>query len=170
MLEHDLKEAKQAKHCAGTLFLDLSSAFDTIDSEILAQKFEEYGATSSVTQWIKSYLGGRHQTVVYQNSQSEIVDNNIGAPQGSILSPFLFLVLVSDMEECLLGMEGVKLISYADDTTIYACAKTTDEVYTPLRDAAEKILSFMHSSGLAANPDKTNFVLFGAGEDTPVHM
>ena len=65
-------------------------------------------------------------------------------------------------------MQGVRIISYADDTTIYACAKTEEEVYALLSEAADRILLFMHSSGLAANPDKTNFVLFGRGEDVPV--
>ena len=167
-LEHDLKLARQKKMCAGAVFLDLSAAFDTLDGNILALKFKEYGASTRVRKWIISYLSGRRQRVQYQGKASSTMSNDTGAPQGSILSPFLFLVLVSDMEEALQGMEGVRLMSYADDTTVYAWAETADEVHRKLEEAVEKILGFMRVSGLSANPEKTNFIHFGPGDKLPI--
>ena len=161
-LEHDLKLAKKAKRTAGALFLDLSAAFDTIDGEILSKKLDVYGATSRVTKWIKSYLSDREQKVTYQQEDSNLKMNNYGAPQGSILSPFLFSVLVSDMEECLEELD-VRLISYADDTTVYAVADSGQEVCELLSMAAERLLTFMRQSGLSVNEEKTNLVIFGQG-------
>ena len=160
-LEQDLKLARKAKKCAGVLFLDLSAAFDTIDGKILSQKLETYGASQRVTKWIKSYLSEREQAVSYQQGISAMKVNNFGAPQGSILSPFLFSVLVSDMEECL-GELGVKIISYADDTTVYAVGESIQEVCELLSVAAERLLIYMKHSGLAVNEEKTNLVMFGS--------
>ena len=168
-LEHDLKLAKKAKKTAGALFLDLSAAFDTIDGNILSKKLEVYGATSRVTRWIKSYLSERQQKVIYQQGSSDLKMNSYGAPQGSVLSPFLFSVLVSDMEESLDEL-GVRLISYADDTTVYAVGDSTEEVTELLSKAAEKLLGFMHQSGLAVNTEKTNLVIFGQGGATQVKV
>jgi len=72
------------------------------------------------------------------------------------------------MEECLSGLEGVRIVSYADDTTVYVCADGAEEVYDKLTEAAERILEFMRWSGLAANTDKTCFVTFNAGMDRPI--
>ena len=162
-LEYDLKHARSKKKASGALFLDLSAAFDTIDKEILAKKLTIYGATDRVVRWIRSYLSDRSQCVIYRQHKSNVRLNDTGAPQGSILSPFLFLVLVSDMEECVTDMECVRLISYADDTTIYAWGDTASEVYQKLSEAGKRILTYMRLSGLAANAEKTNFVMFGSG-------
>ena len=101
--------------------------------------------------------------MIYREHTSNVKMNNTGAPQGSILSPFLFLVLVSDMEERVAGMEGVRIITYADDTTIYAWGDSASEVYQKLSEAGQRILEYMRQSGLAANAEKTNFVMFGDG-------
>ena len=129
----------------------------------MARKLEIYGATDRVVRWIRSYLSDRRQKVIYREHTSGVKLNDTGAPQGSILSPFLFLVLVSDMEECVIDMEGVRLISYADDTTIYAWDYLASEVYKKLSEAGSLVLAYMRHSGLAANAEKTNFVMFGSG-------
>ena len=74
------------------------------------------------------------------------------------------------MEEALQGMENVKLVSYADDTTIYTWAATAEEVRKNLTEAVERILTFMQVSGLAANPEKTNLIYFGSGDTTPIQV
>ena len=159
LITHVIQRQK-AKKTAGALFVDLSAAFDTIDGKVLSKKLEAYGATSRVTKWIKSYLSDRQQKVTYQQGSSDLKVNSFGAPQGSILSPFLFSVLVSDMEECLENLD-VRLISYADDTTVYAVGRSAQEVCELLSVAAEKLLTFMCQSGLAVNEEKTNLIIFG---------
>jgi len=105
--------------------------------------------------------------VHYRGANSQLIQNEVGAPQGSVLSPFLFLVLVADIEECIKDLDGVWLLSYADDTTIYVVADSTAGVYKALEEAGNRVLKFMAQSGLAANPEKTKFVLFGKHENNP---
>jgi hypothetical protein len=53
------------------------------------------------------------------------------------------------------------VVTYADDTTVYVMHKDQEAVYKGLEKAGEKILLYMKSNALAANEEKTKFILFG---------
>ena len=91
---------------------------------------------------------------------SKVHEVKIGSPQGSILSPLLFLILVADMEEALHGLDGLTLLSFADDTSVYATADSEKSVRDLLEKAVKLILDYMKRSGLSANPGKTDFIMF----------
>lgn len=165
--EHDFKKAKINKLSGGALLFDLSAAFDTINLEILIEKLHIYGADDSFLSMIASYLTNRYQKVTYQNSDSGTKSLDTGTPQGSILSPILFLTLVSDIEEWL---TLASLLSYADDNTIFAFAPSKEEVLDILRHEAKVILRYMAAMKLAANPQKTKFILFGKCKADPLQV
>ena len=168
--EQDVKTALQQGKKAGALFLDLSAAFDMIDVDIIARRLKTYGASERVCSWMRSYLTGRKQAVYYQGESSPMIDNNIGAPQGSVISPLLFLVLVADMEKAIDDIPGVSLMSYADDTTIIAVAENSEEVRLALEKGADKIFKYMSNSGLVANPEKTHFMMFCRDPQAPIRV
>ena len=69
------------------LFIDLKSAFDTIDPKILVKKLEHYGIRGNILNVLESYLDERKQFVRNGNVESLILDVLIGVPQGSVLGP-----------------------------------------------------------------------------------
>ncbi len=135
--------------------------------ELLSEKLYVYGAGQSVIKWVKSYMSGRRQFVEYEGKRSEILDITVGSPQGSVISPLLFLIMVSDLEEWV--SEG-SILSYADDTTCYAFAKDKSEVRRILEQSAVEILSFMSATLLSANPTKTKFIMFSRGNEEPIKV
>jgi len=159
---HDWRKAKEARLEVGALFFDLSAAFDLIDSTILASKLELYGAGGNVTAWITSYLTERKQQVLYGGSLSNEEEVRVGSPQGSIISPLLFLILTADMPE---WVKEAVLVTYADDTTVYVWGETKAAVRAKLETAAQEILSFMAAAGLAANAGKTKFIMFSRNKE-----
>jgi len=165
--EHDWKKAKLHSLLCGALFFDLSAAFDCISAEILTEKMRIYGVSTNATRLVSSYLTDRKQRVDYGGANSNVADMTVGSPQGSAISPLLFLILVADVEEWV--TEGT-LLTYADDTSVYAFSKSREEVRRILEKSAEEILCFMRATGLAANEAKTSFLFFGRKQEEPIKV
>ena len=105
----------------GTVMLDHSKAFDTVDHGILMSKLNNYGFRGTVYNLIKSYLTDRKQYVHCNKTTSDILSVKIGVPQGSVLGPLFFLIYVNDMMSAV--VDSASIIQYADDTTLY-CSKS----------------------------------------------
>ncbi|KAI2646791.1 hypothetical protein H4Q32_028923 [Labeo rohita] len=78
------------------LFVDFSSAFNTIIPTLLQTKLNQLSVPSSVCQWITSFLTDRKQLVRLGKLMSSSRTTNTGAPQGCILSPLLFSLYTND--------------------------------------------------------------------------
>ena len=73
------------------IFLDLSTAFDTVNHSILLSKLDVYGIRDIENQLFRSY-GKRKQEVFVNGVESDLLEVNSGVPQGWILGLVLFLV------------------------------------------------------------------------------
>ena len=82
------------KHVIG-IFIDLSKAFDTISHEQLTVKLSNFGIRGNAHNLLKSYLTNRTQYSKFLDESSDPLPIKFGVPQGSILSPLLFLIYVN---------------------------------------------------------------------------
>ena len=89
--------AKNRGDAVAVIAYDFSAAFDIIDLVPLTQQLEAFGVVGMPLKWIKSYMSERSQSVVWNNTTSSPIDLTHGVPQGSILGPLLFLVMVSEL-------------------------------------------------------------------------
>ena len=95
-----------------------------MDHNILIAKLKLYGFDKRSLDWIKSYLSNRTQRVSISGELSKPSQINRGTPQGSRISPILFLVLMSDMN---LQLEKGILTNFADDTQL-ATIEESEEI------------------------------------------
>ena len=58
-----ITNAIENKQYAIGILSDLTKAFDTINHDMLINKFERYGIRGIVLHWVESYLKGRSQFV-----------------------------------------------------------------------------------------------------------
>jgi hypothetical protein len=100
--------------CIGVTAFDLSAAFDIVPHDLLMRKMEVYGVTEKESSWIWSFLSDRTQRIRWGKSLSSPRAVPFGTPQGSCLSPLLFLIYTADLEEYL---KKECANSYADGTT-----------------------------------------------------
>ena len=106
------------------LFIDFSSAFNTIKPHIMLQKLQNMGINGNLIKWIYSYLTGRPQYVYFNNVSSTQITTNTGAPQGCVLSPLLFTLYTND---CCSAFQNCTIIKYADDTVIIGNIENNNE-------------------------------------------
>eukprot|EP00732_Lithocolla_globosa_P003159 Lithocolla_globosa_v1_NODE_2393_length_2024_cov_88.494667.p1 type:complete len:439 gc:universal NODE_2393_length_2024_cov_88.494667:1444-128(-) len=110
---HDLKEVR-------LIALDISRAYDGIWHRGLLSKLESVGIKGSLLAWISDFLHGRSQRVVINGRSSSVGQINAGVPQGSVISPTLFLVFIDDLN----GTVENELEMFADDTTLHKVVRT----------------------------------------------
>jgi len=101
-------------------FFDFSSAFNTIQPLLLSEKLRVAGVDASTISWITDYLTGRPQFVRMGRVLSGTVVSDVGAPQGTVLSPFLFTLYTSDFQY---NTESCHLQKYSDDSAVVGCIR-----------------------------------------------
>ncbi len=152
---------------------DLSSAFDTIDVAMVTCKLRSFGIIGAENQWFLNYLSDRQQQVLYNNSRSSFRAVQYGVPQGSILGPLLFLVLVADLPRALLehadGDIDIGVSTYADDTLCWVAGKGAEQVRDKLEELSSAVVTYTAKNYLALNEAKTQ-VLWSPSRDLPIRV
>ncbi|KAI3374559.1 hypothetical protein L3Q82_021139 [Scortum barcoo] len=93
------------------LFIDYSSAFNTIVPSKLVTKLRDLGLNSALCDWILNFLTGRPQAVRMGSTTSSTLTLNTGAPQGCVLSPLLYSLFTHD---CVATHSSNTIIKFAD--------------------------------------------------------
>lgn len=107
------------------LFIDYSSAFNTIIPDILINKLMDLQLRPSTCAWIKDFLTNRPQTVKFGSHISSSLTLSTGSPQGCVLSPLLYALYTY---ECVPSYPSNKIIKFGDDTTIVGLISGGDEM------------------------------------------
>ena len=76
--------------------MDLSKALDSLNHNILLLTLTYYGVRNSAITILRSYLSNRKQCVQMDDVSSSMLSINTGVPQGSIVGPLLFNILIND--------------------------------------------------------------------------
>ncbi|KAF0023070.1 hypothetical protein F2P81_023700 [Scophthalmus maximus] len=124
------------------LFVDFSSAFNTVLPALLQDKLFQLHVPDSTCRWITDFLSDRKQRVKLGKHISESQTISTGSRQGCVLSPLLFSLYTSG---CTSSPQSVKLLKFADDTTLIGLISGRDEsayrtflTVTPQSDGQQK--------------------------------
>ncbi len=132
------------------LFVDYSSAFNTIVPATLVAKLQTLGLNRSLCSWILDFLTGRSQVVRMGNNTSSPLTLNTGAPQGCVLSPLLYSLYTHD---CTATHSSNVIVKFADDTTVIGLITDNDE--TAYREEVSTLTKWCQENHLSLNIDKT---------------
>ncbi len=136
------------------LFIDFSSAFNTIIPQQLINKLNLLGLNNSLCNWILDFLTGRPQSVRVGHNTSSTTTLSTGAPQGCVLSPLLFTLLTHD---CTAKFSSNHIIKFADDTTVVGLISNNDE--THYREEVAQLAEWCGANNLSLNVEKTKEVV-----------
>ena len=131
------------------VFIDFSSAFNTIQTHLLLTKLINMNINSNIILWIHSFLCDRLQYVKMCDVKSNVIVTNTGAPQGCVLSPILFSIYTADIRSTL---PSCKIYKYADDTAIVGLCDDNDLMY---RDICSDFVRYCDNNYLNLNVRKT---------------
>ena len=132
------------------LFIDYSSAFNTIVPSKLITNVRTLGLNPSLCKWILAFLTCRPQVVRVGNNISATLILNTGAPQGCVLSPLLYSLFTHD---CRARHDSNTIIKFADQTTVVGLISNNDE--TAYRDEGRDLTVWCQDNNLSFNVIKT---------------
>ncbi len=135
---------------ARILFLDFSSAFNSIIPDTLQNKLTFNPPPTTVCQWITSFLTDKQQVVRLGKFSSSTRTISTGAPQGCVLSPLLFSLYTID---CTSKDPSVKLLKFADDTTLIGLIQDSDK--SAYRQEVKELAVWCSLNNLELNTLKT---------------
>ena len=153
------------------VLLDLSAAFDTIDHDILLNRLEKrYGIKGNALKWFRSYLSDRTQSVIVNDTESNIQHLKYGVPQGSKLGPILFNSYIAPVSE-IASNHNITDEKYADDHQLILAFKPKQcqdqkEAILKMEKCIKDIRQFLLENKLSNNSEKTEFLFLG----TPAHL
>ena len=148
-LQH-LDVKNKGSRCVRMLFVDYSSAFNTIVPARLDTKLRTLGVHPALCTWILNFLTGRQQVVRMGNIISDPLILNTGAPQGCVLSPLLFSLYTHD---CVAMHSSNIILKYADDTTVMGMLVDDDD--TAHREETSQLALRGQADNLTLNAKKT---------------
>ncbi|GFT67541.1 probable RNA-directed DNA polymerase from transposon BS [Trichonephila clavipes] len=99
------------------VFLDISAAFDRVWRQKLVHTIQGTGINGKALLWINDFLRGRKFSVRFNGALSESRRMWAGVPQGSVLSPLLFLIFMNTIHHHI--HPDTNIACYADDIAIW---------------------------------------------------
>ncbi len=158
-----LKGFKEGKDTLAA-FIDLAGAFDNVWRQGLIFKLYEAGLRGRLFMYVVSYLTGRTVHSKVNNHTTESIPTYIGVPQGSVISPLLFIFYIREMTYSL-----ERRISYADDLTAWVTSDHNTAV-AQLKPQLETTMDWCHKWRQDVNLDKTVILLFTRGPSVNIHL
>ena len=113
---------------------------------------------------MESFFPGRLQQVSVKSVQSEKIELKQGVPQGTVIDPLCFSLLVHDPPEFM--SETIHILQYADDCLIFCSDKKSETVLEILQDNLYKLENYFCFNKLNLNANKTEFITFSLKNDT----
>ncbi|KAH7938813.1 hypothetical protein HPB52_000756 [Rhipicephalus sanguineus] len=98
------------------------------------------------------------ETVLRRRGPQCISSN--GTPQGSVISPMLFNLVMLDLAQQLQQVDNIHHTIYADDITIWACQGSDGQVESALQTAIDTVEAYLQGTGLRCSPAKSELLLY----------
>ncbi|KAH7464077.1 hypothetical protein FOMA001_g17794 [Fusarium oxysporum f. sp. matthiolae] len=156
-LVHDIEEAFARKKVATLVTMDIQGAFDTVLRNRLILRLREQGWPERLARWAGSFMDDRSACVRYQDTITPLSPLQCGLPQGSPVSPILFLLYTEPIYR-LSNPQG--RFGYADDTAILCVGDTVEETAAAASRSVEEMVRWGAANGVSFDPKKTEVMHF----------
>ena len=157
-LTQSIENAFQEKKKVLAVFFDLSKAFDRVWKKGLQLKLLQAGVRGHMFRWISNFLYHRTARVKLDGCLSKLVRLSEGVPQGSVLSPVLFLLYINDITETLPPRVSNSL--HADDLATWTAAEHTTTASYTMQETINRVKAWAEKWYMKINSIKTQATVF----------
>ena len=151
-----IEDGYEGKQITGTVFVDLTAAYDTVNHRLLLLKLAKTIKNSSIIKIIQSLLTNRRFFIELDGRRSRWRLQKNGLPQGSVLAPTLFNIYTNDQPH----FENIRRFIYADDLCLATQAESLEAIERRLTNALSGLSDYYKANYLNANPGKTQVCAF----------
>ena len=162
-VQNDILLAIDNRHCVMLLLLDLSTAFDTVDHEILLKRLNsKFSICGTALDWLRSYLTNRTHVVLIDGKKSQSHELKCGVPQGSVLGLIFYLLYTAPLAD-ILRFHDMQFHFYTDDTQLYISFSVNDDLelassIVKIENCLSNLDKWMALNKLKLNKDKTELL------------
>lgn len=168
LLTSSIRTAWHHKATVSLLQLDIKGAFDTVNHVRLVDTLRKKGFPGWVLRWTQSYLAERSATLVFDGEESELIPIEAGVPQGSPLSPILFILYIATLYEAIEAAHpGIGIIGFADDTNLLAISRDPAANAWRLERVWDTCERWARTRGMQFEPGKSELVHFTRARTPP---
>ena len=153
--------AMEVKVNIDSIYLDFQKAFDKADHSVILRRCLEKGVTGLLGRWIADYLQNRTQRVIANDEESVELTIVSGVPQGSVLGPLLFLILIDSITDLnITSTMGI----FADDTRLIRQIWTELDAIN-LQTDVEELYKWADMNNMKFNGEKFECLKIGTNSD-----
>ena len=158
-LENDVQKSLNTKGETLAIFVDLMRAYDRLLIKGLLVKCARVGLRGNVLTFIQNFLTNRTFQVRIGKTASVTKKLQNGIPQGCIISPFLFNLMLYDIPTSPV----VNSLLYADDYLLWKSGRNRKLIFNSAQTHLNTINKWFNSWGLNISEEKTVGILFSRG-------
>lgn len=151
-----IRTNKAQRRSTGMVLFDIEKAFDSVWHDGLTFKLNKMGFPIYLQRMIREFTTDRAFEVHVFDTRSNPRPIPAGLPQGSILSPILYSIFVSDLRH----YRNTCSACYADDTAVYASANRTRTICNRLQRSLTRVEKYCAKWKIKINPAKTQAIIF----------
>ena len=119
--------------------MDVKGAFDHVSANQLLKICQNLGLPRSLCRWIECFMNDRYLQLAFDGNKQEKTSFKIGIPQGSPVSPILFLIYIRNIFPEI-NIMHIRSPSYVDDIALSYSLNSINNNCEMLELAAKKLL------------------------------
>ena len=139
--------------------MDEAGAYDTVSHRRLIHNLRKRKIPKWITDWVDSFLNERSTTLAIHSRVTDIFEVRTGIPQGSPISPILYLFYNADLLDiCERPGTNTSAIGFVDDINVLAYGKSTEENCKTLEEIHKKCERWAIRHGSVFAPKKYELI------------
>ncbi|KAM6514322.1 hypothetical protein FALCPG4_18909 [Fusarium falciforme] len=160
LLQEQIYKAWRNRKVVSLISFDVKGAYNGVFKDRLLQRLEARGIPLWLVRWIDAFCSNRTASIVVNDHISERRPlPQAGLPQGSPLSPVLFLFFNADLVQSKINSTGGSM-AFVDDYSAWVTGPTAETNRAGIQAVIDRALDWERRSGATFEGDKTTIVHF----------